>query len=53
MLMVDKVDAYVVVHAGRAAEETGNLNDIWSVKWTLPQERTVDGRFFSTDAICI
>lgn len=37
------VDAYVVVHAGRAAEETGNRNDIWSVKWTLPQEREVDG----------
>jgi immune inhibitor A len=50
--MVDKVDAYVVVHAGRAAEETGNLNDIWSIKWTLPQEREVDGRVPPTDIIC-
>ncbi|KAF2271922.1 M6 metalloprotease [Westerdykella ornata] len=37
------VDAYVVVHAGRAADESGNVNDIWSVKWNLPNERDVDG----------
>ncbi|KAF2016667.1 M6 metalloprotease [Aaosphaeria arxii CBS 175.79] len=37
------VDAYVVVHAGRAADETGNKNDIWSIKWTLPNERQVNG----------
>lgn len=29
------VDAYVIVHAGRGAEETGNPNDIWSHKWVL------------------
>jgi immune inhibitor A len=33
----------VVVHAGRAAEETMNGREIWSVKWTLPAERSVDG----------
>lgn len=39
------VDAFVVVHAGTGAEMTGNPNDIWSVKWVLPQERRVDGSF--------
>jgi immune inhibitor A len=29
------VDAYVIVHAGRGAEETGSGNDIWSHKWVL------------------
>lgn len=29
------VDAYVIVHAGRGAEETGSTNDIWSHKWVL------------------
>lgn len=28
-------DAYVIVHAGRGAEETGNPGDIWSHKWVL------------------
>ncbi|KAF2033534.1 M6 metalloprotease [Setomelanomma holmii] len=37
------VDAFVVVHAGRGAEETGDTHDLWSVKWTLPEEREVDG----------
>ncbi|KAF2471430.1 M6 metalloprotease [Lindgomyces ingoldianus] len=36
------VDAFVVVHAGSGAEETGNQNDLWSVKWTIPTERKVD-----------
>ena len=30
------VDAFVVVHAGRGGEETGNSGDIWSHKWVLP-----------------
>ena len=30
------VDAFIVVHAGRGGEETGNSGDIWSHKWTLP-----------------
>ena len=30
------VDAFIVVHAGRGGEQTGNSNDIWSHKWTLP-----------------
>ena len=30
------VDAFIVVHAGGGGEQTGNPNDIWSHKWTLP-----------------
>jgi immune inhibitor A len=37
------VDAFIVVHAGRGAEETGSAADIWSHKWVLPTERAVDG----------
>ncbi|KAF9701347.1 hypothetical protein EKO04_000310 [Ascochyta lentis] len=37
------VDAFVVVHAGRDAAETGLGSDIWSVKWVLPQEQEVNG----------
>jgi immune inhibitor A len=29
------VDAFVVIHAGSGAEETGNVNDIWSHKWVF------------------
>jgi immune inhibitor A len=29
------VDAFIVVHAGRGAEETGSRNHIWSHKWVL------------------
>jgi immune inhibitor A len=29
------VDAFIVVHAGRGAEETLNTDDLWSVKWVL------------------
>ena len=29
------VDAFIVVHAGPAAEVTGSPNDIWSHKWVL------------------
>jgi immune inhibitor A len=29
------VDAFIVVHAGSGAEQTGNVNDIWSHKWVL------------------
>ena len=36
------VDAFIVVHAGRGAEETGAASDIWSHKWVLPSERIVD-----------
>lgn len=36
------VDAFIVVHAGRGAEETGSAADIWSHKWVLPSERAVD-----------
>ncbi len=37
------VDAFVVVHAGRGGEETGNSGDIWSHKWTLPNALNADG----------
>src|SRR5215472_6012404 len=37
------VDAFIVIHAGRGAEETGNAGDIWSHKWVLDGgARTVD-----------
>jgi len=29
------VDAFIVIHAGSGAEQTGNVNDIWSHKWVL------------------
>jgi immune inhibitor A len=37
------VDAFVVVHAGRGAEQTDHKDDIWSHKWTLPESTKVDG----------
>ncbi|KGO60004.1 hypothetical protein PEX1_086260 [Penicillium expansum] len=36
------VDAFIVVHAGSGAEETGSRSDIWSLKWVLPQVTSVD-----------
>jgi len=36
------VDAFVVVHAGRGGEETGDPADLWSHKWVLPQEHVGD-----------
>lgn len=29
------VDAFIVIHAGSGAEETGDTDDIWSHKWVL------------------
>jgi immune inhibitor A len=37
------VDAFVIVHAGRGGEETGDPGDIWSHKWVLPEEYDADG----------
>lgn len=37
------VDAFVVIHAGSGAEETGKETDIWSHKWLLPAEYNADG----------
>ncbi|OGM40719.1 hypothetical protein ABOM_011039 [Aspergillus bombycis] len=37
------VDAFIVVHAGRGAEVTGNSNDIWSLKWVLPNSVSANG----------
>lgn len=36
------VDAFIVVHAGSGGEETGDGNDIWSHKWTLPSVYAAD-----------
>jgi len=38
------VDAFIVVHAGSGGEATGNPNDIWSHKWTLPSAYSADGK---------
>lgn len=38
------VDAFIVVHAGRGAEETGSVDDIWSHKWVIEGSAyTADG----------
>ncbi|MEN6403091.1 MAG: M6 family metalloprotease domain-containing protein [Armatimonadia bacterium] len=38
------VDALFVVHAGPGAEYTGDVNDIWSHKWSI-NPRAKDGKF--------
>lgn len=37
------VDAFIVIHAGMGGEVTGDVNDIWSAKWVLPNQVTVNG----------
>jgi immune inhibitor A len=37
------VDAFIVVHAGRGAEQTRKVQDIWSLKWQLPFDRSDHG----------
>jgi immune inhibitor A len=37
------VDAFIVVHAGSGAEQTGSLGDIWSHKSTLASAYNTDG----------
>ncbi len=37
------VDAFIVVHAGSGAEQTGSLGDIWSHKSTLASVYNTDG----------
>jgi immune inhibitor A len=37
------VDAFIVVHAGRAAEETRKKTDIWSHKWVLEGSPVIAG----------
>jgi len=37
------VDAFIVVHAGSGAESTAKVDDIWSVKSTLPTPKTGNG----------
>jgi len=38
------IDAFIVVHPGGGGEQTGNSNDIWSHKWTLPSAYSTDGK---------
>jgi immune inhibitor A len=38
------VDAFIVVHAGRSGDETGDPSDIWAHKWILPQVYNADGK---------
>jgi immune inhibitor A len=37
------IDGLMVVHAGPGAEETGSVDDIWSHRWSLPSQMTLDG----------
>ncbi|MEN6518936.1 MAG: M6 family metalloprotease domain-containing protein [Methanospirillum sp.] len=41
------VDAFIVIHAGRGAEETGDADDIWSHKWVL------EGGAYTADTVKI
>jgi immune inhibitor A len=36
------VDAFIVVHAGSGAEQNGDKNNLWSLKWVLPNEQTAN-----------
>ncbi len=45
------VDALFIVHAGRGAESTGNVNDIWSHAWTTVNMPYVDGVYASSYGI--
>ena len=36
------VDGLFIIHAGPGAEETGNVNDIWSHKWAIPGAYTTN-----------
>jgi len=36
------VDGLFIVHAGPGAEETGNVNDIWSHQWVIPSAYTTN-----------
>ncbi|MBO0933260.1 M6 family metalloprotease domain-containing protein [Fibrella aquatilis] len=38
------VDAFVVIHAGGGAEQSGSASEIWSHKWQLPSPFAADGK---------
>lgn len=38
------VEAFVIVHAGRGAEETGKADDIWSHKWVMTGSAVKKGK---------
>ncbi|KAK3217228.1 hypothetical protein GRF29_1g2317844 [Pseudopithomyces chartarum] len=37
------IDAFICIHAGQAADETGQASDIWSMKWVLRDEEEING----------
>lgn len=37
----------LIIHAGRGAEYTGSVNDIWSHSWSLRTARNYDGKWIS------
>ena len=41
------VDNFMIIHAGRGAEYSGNYNDIWSHSWVLRYPRSYDGKIIS------
>jgi immune inhibitor A len=38
MLHEGSITALFIIHSGRGAEETGSINDIWSLKWLIPNQ---------------
>ena len=44
-----EVDALFIVHAGPGGEDTGETNDLWSHKWTLPANANGTGEGYVTD----
>lgn len=38
------VDAFVLIHAGGGAEQSGSHSEIWSHKWQLPSPFAADGK---------
>ncbi len=45
------VDGIVIIHSGSGAERTGNLNDIWSHKWSIWPSQVRDGKTISSYTI--
>jgi immune inhibitor A len=38
-----EVEAFFIVHAGKGAENSGIMSDLWSVQWDVPRNNTVNG----------
>jgi immune inhibitor A len=41
------VDNFMIIHAGRGAEKSGSLNDVWSHSWNMKTVQTRDGKNLS------